>query len=283
MLNLVYQKESHLNRKLRLMHFPKKFNNCTIIDGDVKISGDDIVNLNGLSMLKSIKGNFDILKSNSLTTLSGLDNLNSIGNLLVQGNFNLNNLSGIQNLTSISSNIQISYNDALTSLTGLENIKIIGNNLIINGNFELKDLDGLENLASVGGDFTINSNYNITSLKGLKNLTDIEGSFYILGCNSLLNLKGLENLKKINGSLIIEANELINSLTGIENIQPNTIKSKFRREKDLRINDNPKLSSCSISSLCDAIILHGATTEIFGNGIGCNSDIEIKTSCKKKN
>ncbi|RLD59692.1 MAG: hypothetical protein DRJ05_06040, partial [Bacteroidetes bacterium] len=65
-------------------NFQTNYPNCTEIEGDVTIAGDDITNLNGLSVLTSIGGaltiNGDMGVTNSnLTSLTGLDNLTSIG------------------------------------------------------------------------------------------------------------------------------------------------------------------------------------------------------------
>lgn len=55
---------------------------CTEIEGDVEINGDNITNLNGLSVLTGIDGYLRLLSNNVLTNLNGLENLISIG-----GNF----------------------------------------------------------------------------------------------------------------------------------------------------------------------------------------------------
>ena len=65
--------------------FQINYPNCTEIEGDVSIYGDEITNLSGLSVLTSILGDLKIGKpfgGTSLTNLSGLDNVTSIdGNL----------------------------------------------------------------------------------------------------------------------------------------------------------------------------------------------------------
>ena len=70
--------------------------NCNIILGNVTISGNDITNLNGLSVLNSIGGNLFIESNPSLTGLSGLNSLVSIGgDLIIDDNSVIANLSGL--------------------------------------------------------------------------------------------------------------------------------------------------------------------------------------------
>jgi hypothetical protein len=97
--------------------------NCTQIEGDVRIDGYNITNLNGLSVLTSIGGGLAIEGNPALTSLTGLNNLTSIGGLLeFWDNPALTSLTELSNLTSIDGELVIIENDALTSLTGLDNI-----------------------------------------------------------------------------------------------------------------------------------------------------------------
>lgn len=84
-------------------NFQAAFPNCTELQGNVTIQGNNITNLNGLSVLTSIGGYLYINENNTLTRLTGLDNLTSIGGYLY-----------------------IYENNTLTSLTGLENLPLSG-------------------------------------------------------------------------------------------------------------------------------------------------------------
>ncbi len=67
--------------------------NCTEIEGDVMVSGEDIKNLNGLNVLTSINGKFNIEYNDSLFSLSGLESLTHIGGrFVIEFNNNLTNL-----------------------------------------------------------------------------------------------------------------------------------------------------------------------------------------------
>jgi len=60
-------------------NFQTNHPSCTEIEGYVVISGDNITNLNGLSVLTSIGGYLSIEANDALTSLSGLDNVTTIG------------------------------------------------------------------------------------------------------------------------------------------------------------------------------------------------------------
>jgi hypothetical protein len=60
--------------------FQIKFPNCTEIGGNVTISGPySITNLDGLSVLTSVKGDLSLESNFALENLSGLEELKTIG------------------------------------------------------------------------------------------------------------------------------------------------------------------------------------------------------------
>ena len=77
-------------------NFQTNYPNCNQIWGDVYIyGGNNITNLNGLSVLNSIGGSLNMEYNYSLTSLTGLNNLISIGgSLTIIYNNNLTTLSG---------------------------------------------------------------------------------------------------------------------------------------------------------------------------------------------
>ena len=78
-------------------NFQINYPGCTEIEGDVMIYGSEITNLNGLNILTTIWGWFEI-DAISLTSLTGLENLNAIGVGLSINSSSLTSLSGLDNL-----------------------------------------------------------------------------------------------------------------------------------------------------------------------------------------
>ena len=216
--------------------------NCTEIEGDVEIKGDDITNLNGLSVVTSIGGSL------------------LIGKNAFMGNFGAN--------------------PALTSLTGLEGLTSIGGSLFINANSSLTSLSGLDNVTSIGGDFFIGirdgfgggSNPVLTSLTGLEGLTSIGGLMEIYNNDSLTSLTELDNVTSIGGNLFIGGNYALTSLSGLDNIDANSI-------FNLMITSNISLSTCEVQSVCDYLVSPNGSIIIGDNTTGCNSQQEVEAAC----
>ena len=278
--------------------FQANYTGCTEIEGDVIISGFDITNLNGLSVLNSIGGDLEISHSDSLTSLTGLDNVISIGGGLgIMSNDTLENLSGLDYLTSIGGNVWISNNDALISLSGLNNLTSIEGKLYIMHNPQLTNLSGfnnltsigediwiyetnnltnligLDNLSSIGGSLKIENNYNFASLEGLVYLTSIGEDIWITNNDNLISLYGLWYVTSVGGNLVINFNDALKNLTGLDNIEAASI-------DNLYILNNSCLTSCQVQSVCDYLASPNGVIEIFDNATGCNSQEEVEEACE---
>jgi len=59
-------------------NFPIDYPDCDVIEGNVIISGTDIINLNGLLNIEIIEGDLIINNNNELNDLNGLNNLITI-------------------------------------------------------------------------------------------------------------------------------------------------------------------------------------------------------------
>jgi hypothetical protein len=223
--------------------------NCTEIEGNVTIKEYRIKNLDGLSALTCIRGDLNLLGTDSLYSLSGLDNIDSIaGNLIINSNFNLMNLTGLLGMTSVGGNLEIENNDRVTSLSGLANLNFIGGKLSIVVNDSLTSMAGLENVTSIGGGLFITSNRALTSLEGLENVNSIAGDLDIFDNNSL------------------------NSLSGLENLDVSTI-------ADLYIIGNNSLLSCNEPIICNYLASPYGSVNIYNNAPGCDNPAEVSNSC----
>jgi len=251
--------------------FQANYPGCTEIEGDVVIYGGDIINLDGLSVITSIQGNFNIgsrcgsgtYTSSALHSFSGLDNLVSIGGGMgIQHCFVLKDFTGLESLTSIGAGLYFGCNDSLTSLTGLQNLKNVGW-ISIGGNPALRSLTGMDSLTAIGGSLQFGTplfggNPSLTDLSGLENITSIGGSLWILVNDSLTSLSGLENLTVITGELKIGSdiwggNPSLSNLAGLDNITS--------IGGDLWIQDNDSLNNINdlgnLTSIAGDIMIGG--------------------------
>ena len=166
-------------------NFQTDYPGCTEIEGVVTISGSDITNLNGLSVLTSFGNDLKIWDNPILTNLSGLENITSIASSLNIGEFDyggnpsLTSLTGLDYLSSIGGWLEI-FGNPLINLTGLGNLTTIGlGGLWIEENFPLENLTGLENLSNIGGELVIQNNLGLTSIVGLDHVISIDGYLQI--------------------------------------------------------------------------------------------------------
>lgn len=215
-------------------NFQINYPNCTVIEGNIIVSGNYITNLNGLNSLTSVGGNLLITNCFSLQNLSGLENITSVaGNLIVgkntsfsSGNPILNNISGLSSLNSVGGNLAIIKNDLLTSLSGLNNLNSINGSLLIGGlnlnfvygNATLNSITALSKLKHVGSSIMILYNPALMTLSGLDSLSSCEGNLVVLLNHQITNFSGLDNIASIDGSLILGGNNSLVSLSGLENL-----------------------------------------------------------------
>ncbi|MFH1121963.1 MAG: T9SS type A sorting domain-containing protein [Bacteroidota bacterium] len=254
-------------------HFQANYPGCSEIEGNVTISGNDIINLTGLNGLTTIGGNLGIEGNDALTSLSGLHYVTSIaGDLLISSNYVLDNINGLENVNSIGGNLGFNWNAALSGLSGLENLTSIGGYLAIQNNDALTSLSGLDNLFTIGDFFSIADNSNLTCLSGLVNLSSIGEGLFINWNAALTSLSGLNNLTSIGGYLYIYWNSVLTSLSGLGNIDASSI-------LDLSIYNNASLSTCEVQSICDYLSSPNGTVGISNNAPGCNSPEEVEAAC----
>jgi hypothetical protein len=253
--------------------FQINYPGCIEIEGDVTI-GASITNLNGLSVLTSIRGFLDIENNPFLTSLDGLDNLTYVDSCIWIGdNDALASLAGLESLSSVGYFLSIFGNASLSSISALKNLTHIEDGLFISDNDSLASLTGLEGLSSVGDHLMITLSPALTNLAGLDNISSIGGGLLIGNNKAIVNFAGLEGLTSIGaGSIQIYENPALVSLTGLENINAGTLNY-------LHLGNNISLSTCDVKSICDYLAAPGGIVEILNNASGCNSPDEVKAAC----
>jgi len=205
-------------------NFKSNYPNCIEIDGDVRITGDDIVNLLGLDSIIFIRGKLEIANNPSISSLEGLNSLARIGmDLEIWGNDSLVNLIGLDNLESIGNNTKISGNDNLINLSGLENLKTTDGEIEIAYNNNITNLNPLSNLNAIWGEMVLTGNAKLVDIDGLTNI--FSGSIKGLSISDNPNLSNC-NIESVcnflfspNGSIYISNNnENCNSRDEVYNV-----------------------------------------------------------------
>jgi len=229
--------------------FQINYPNCSVVEGNIEISGDDIINLDSLAVLTAIEGDLFIGYSTALTSLYGLHNVTSVGETVrIYMNSALVNLLGLNSIVTIGQNLRITNNDILNDISALSNLTMVGENLRIYMNSELTTLSGLDNVTTVGDNLRITNNVLLTSISALSNLTSIAGE------------------------LAIDNNDALISLEGLDSIDPESI-------TDLVIRNNVLLSTCEVQSICDYLDVQNGDISIHSNATGCASKEEVISRC----
>jgi len=205
--------------QLGIDNFLVNYPNCTQILGDVKITGSNISNLDGLSNLTTIGGDLTISVYQNPTSLSGLNNLVHIGGDIF---IDYNSLTGLNCLNALTSANYISVN----SNPGLVNLDCFSSLQTITGKFQIVNNPLLESLSSQGmleniaadGELIISKNPKLTSVAGLQELTQVEGSITITDNESLTSLDSLIHLTSVGGKLAISLNPSLTDLSGLDNL-----------------------------------------------------------------
>ncbi len=146
--------------------------NVVNVAGSVYIDSTALTNVNGLTSLQTIQGDFRIQSNAGLTNVGGLTGLKTVGGFLyVNSNQALTNVAGLSALTSVGGYLHLYNNTALSTLAGLANLTTVGGYLYIQYENALTNLDGLAKLTTIGtatGDqLYIYSNPSLVSITGL--------------------------------------------------------------------------------------------------------------------
>ena len=143
----------------------------TKITGKLQVYGATVKNLGALSNIDTVLGKVEILTTDSLASLNGL-NLEYIGNnLFLEGNKSLKDITALQNVTYVGKDLVILDCDSLKSLSGLDNIDSVKGSIYIGTQAWStpvlnKSNDMLENLCALSNLITNNGligSYNVAN------------------------------------------------------------------------------------------------------------------------
>jgi len=232
--------------------FPSLYPDCSIIEGQVTILGEDITNLDSLYTIAAVNGSLSIGGGENanplLDSIMGLSTITWIGgDLNILGNDSAVYTDLLVNLDSIAGDFNIISNDLLPTLNGFSNLAWIGGDLnidtnnyfsyftflsnlnFIGGSFNLGlflsgsqyypvDFSGMENLDTIAGNFTLTNAFRIGDFGGLSSLHYIGGDFSVKGGFFVSSFDGLENLDHIGGKLELFDNYNLTSLDGLSSV-----------------------------------------------------------------
>jgi hypothetical protein len=266
-----------LTQQSEIDNFPINYPNCSVIEGDLKIDGDSIINLLGLSQLRKVNGNLRLNNCYHLKSLEGLEGLYEIGgDFYFWHNESLKDFNGLTGLHKVGGQIDIYSNDSLENLNAFSNLSEV-NTLEIGSSWSLKNISGLGNLKKVKGNFVFTFNHGISDFESLSNLQDIEGKLSIHTCASLKNINGFENIKQLRGGLQISNCDSLIDLSGLRNLKSVDVSCYFVNLESLRsfhgLDSLTEVGNWGVSNLSSIKNFDGLNSDLVIHGnVGINDN-----------
>ena len=271
----------------------------TVIDGKVLIgyglSGDtlrsDITDLTPLSNVSHITGNLIIQRNGSLVNLNGLTHLQTIGGNFRIGaiftensNAQLTALGYFSVLQTIGGYFSVQNNDTLTDLGDFPVLRSIGGFFNVYNNAQLTALGDFPVLRSIGEYFNVYNNAQLTDLGNFSVLRSIGEYFNVYNNAQLTDLGDFPVLRTIGEYFNVTNNDTLTALgkfpaltsIGVGSITVPSL-DEYTEDVSILVEDNSSLSDCY--TLTD--LLPGGSHTVSGgiyinnNALGCSSGDEI--------
>jgi hypothetical protein len=223
-------------------------------------------NFRGFEGLNSIGGSLFIQEEWSLTSLEGLDNITSTGELDIVGDRELKTLDGLSRLEEINGRLVIIGNESLGNIR-LNKLKSVGGNLPSSGSMN-------SNLKTPS-DWHMEIEYNLIleSLE-MEMLASVSGTVIVENHAALMSIN-LDNLSSIGGYFRIEQNAALKTL-GMSKLTTLGCEKYYQgQETCLIIKENDVLPQCEACDLLDQ--LEGFTEEFDFQG---NQQDECTEDCE---
>ena len=128
-----------LFRQGQVDSLPLLLNSCPAEIRFLVLSGEDILNIDSLTVIERVAKN-----------------------LIIEGCNRLQNLDGLKNLVSVGGSLTINNCDSIQSVSGLEQLKAIGRNFQMEHNGTLADISQIDSMISIGFDMVLRNNDSLS-------------------------------------------------------------------------------------------------------------------------
>ncbi|MEM9821941.1 MAG: alpha/beta fold hydrolase [Bacteroidota bacterium] len=200
-------------------NFKNNYPICNYIEGDVRIAGTDIQNIDSLDNIIAIKGSLLIDGNSALKNINGLRNLDFVeGFIRFYNNDQLTDISAFDHLTCMGDFLSFELNDSLSRINTFNQIASIPSFLLFIENEQLAEIKGFNSLAEVRTDLRFENNPALKDLSGLEHTALRVGrNLNLVNCDSMSQLAQL-NLRSVGGDFVIFDNEKLASLVGLDSL-----------------------------------------------------------------
>jgi len=225
--NVIYNKCGETPKYEKYINVDNGIIYSNINCGSKSLTNDDLATF---KVLNAVTGFLRINDNADITTLNGLQNLESAYGILLYDD-NENDLTGLNNLNSVNY-LYLYGNNSLTSLKGLENLTTL-RILKINNTPNLKDISALSNISNNNIIVYFNNNQNYTNkIKSYSSMCNISNyhtnySFYYWDANNNYNYTNNDLTSNICNSQTEDNNNLKSFLTSKCNITGTDFDNNF--------------------------------------------------------
>ena len=242
---------------------------ATVFTGNLTINEDSddstsaITDLSVFRNITEIRGNFDVIFTKSLDTLSHE----------IEGE---NGEYAFGALETISGYFYLGPGDpsttAVANIGNFPNLRSIGGDFLIrhNGFLTRVDIENFPVLRTIGGIFSIGTNHALTTIAGFPVLRTIGGKLSIANHNTLTSLGDFSSLIAIGGNFRIgersSENDVLTTLGDFSSL--GSIGGNITIEHNPMLNDCSSLPTRAINSVVNAA---GRNISIHTNGGGCST------------
>ncbi len=215
-----------------------------------------------------------IIENASLTSITGFENVTSVGRYLWFEKIPASNFPDFSNLTHVGRRIYFVLNPnvmeiKIPNVAGEIGTGYTDGAILIGQNNSLSTLAAPGPLVSVTGSIGISYHPSLTTFTGFGGLTSI-GKNFQLYYNNAPAFPAMLNLTTIGKNLEIVGNAQIENLDWLANL--------VSIGDELGIQNNPLLSNCTISAVCDFLTGTGGRT-VIGNTGCCQNEPVLTNAC----
>lgn len=179
-----------------------------------------LTTLTGLNNVQNIKpdANIEIGNAPKLTSLPAFDQVRRLNDLSIYQCGQLTSISGFNSLDSLYGSLDINNNASVTTLQGFGPLQYVGKNLFIQQNNSLNSVNGFGNVHYLGGNCKLVASPITTLSPGFTALKNIGGSF-TLQLTEIGGWSFLPVIEQIKGGVRISTNPNLTDLSGLKRIQ----------------------------------------------------------------
>jgi uncharacterized repeat protein (TIGR01451 family) len=247
-----------------------EFENLTTLNGEFSITNCKITEYKGLNQLKSMVGAINISNCSALKKLDMCATLEEMtGGFAIASAALLDTIVGFD-LLKKADGLDFSSLGNLRKLADFQNLEFVAKSINF-ASLALTEFPKFGALKHVGIDLSISSLRSLKVMNSFPILDSVSNRLTINGLDSLETFEGFNSLLKLN-SITIYSNDRLKSIGDFPSLS---------NVKNITVTYNQMLSDCNAYFLCQFLVTSPtfSNLNIYGNAQGCNSKIEVESSC----